>query len=309
MSLALTASCAEPAPSKSPAPPAASGAATPSAVPSTSPSPTPIPAPSAEPKATAPPASLREHLLFSAASDDPRPLVVVLHGYGVSAEIVAGILDAEAIAREHDLHVLLPNGTADSSGRRGWNATDACCDFDGRQVDDLRALRELIAEVVSRHAVDRDRIYVAGFSNGAFMAHRLACEMSDVLAAVVSMSGVGFDDPDRCAAEHPVALLQIHGDADRIVSYEGGQVLGRGDLPPHPSTEETAARWAKRNGCAGHREETFAFSGRDTSRRVYLDCQAPVERWRVKGGGHLIGSDATSVERMLAFLLEQRREQ
>jgi polyhydroxybutyrate depolymerase len=234
--------------------------------------------------------------------------VVVLHGYGVSAEIVAEILHADALADKHDIHIVLPNGTVDGSGRRGWNATDACCDFDGREVDDVEALREVIAQTLAQHAVDRDRIYVAGFSNGAFMAHRLACEMSDVLAAVVSMSGVGFRDPERCHATEPVALLQIHGDADHIVPYEGGQVLGKPDRPAHPGTDETAARWAERNGCDGHREEMIQFSGHETNRRVYLDCRAPVERWRVKGGRHLIGSDASSVERMLSFLLQQRRK-
>lgn len=296
------------APEPKPASPTPEPHPHPSAVASSRLAPEPSPAPSAI--ATAAPSAerpVRDHLSFPASSTEPRPLVVVLHGYGTSASIVAKILDAEAIAEAHDVHVLLPNGTEDENGRLAWNATDACCDFDGKKADDVGAVADLIAHTAARHSVDPDRIYVAGFSNGAFMAHRLACDLGDRLAAVVAMSGVGFLDETRCLAESPVALLQIHGDADRIVPYEGGHVLGRDHLPAHPGSDETAARWAQRNECTGHRDEAIEFSGRATRRRVYLGCRAAVERWKVEGGGHVIGTDRASVDRALAFLLSQRR--
>lgn len=298
--------CAGPDPQPArPSPEAArSATAAPVAVPAPPSAPLATTTPTASPEVDRP---LRDHLSFPAPSDEPRPLIVVLHGYGTSAAIVAQILGAETLAQTHDVHVLLPNGTEDGNGRLAWNATDACCDFDGRGVDDVAAIADLIEDTVARRPVDRDRIYVAGFSNGAFMAHRLACDLSERLAAVVAMSGVGFLDDDRCGAQAPVALLQIHGDADPIVPYEGGHVLGRADLPAHPGSDETAARWADRNACSGHRDERIEFSGRPTSRRLYLGCRAPVERWKVEGGRHVIGTDRASVDRALAFLLSQRR--
>lgn len=278
-----------------------------SSIPSIDPTPSARPPSIVAPDETPAERPLREHVVFPASSDEPRPLVVVLHGYGTSSSIVAKILGAEAIAKAHDVHILLPNGTEDDDGRLAWNATDACCAFDGRQVDDVAAVADLIAHTADRQPVDRDRIYVAGFSNGAFMAHRLACDLSEQLAAVVAMSGVGFADATRCRPNAPVALLQIHGDADRIVAYEGGHVLGRDQLPAHPGSDETAARWAERNGCSSHRDGSIEFSGRPTSRRVYAGCRAPVERWRVEGGGHVIGTGRASVDRVLTFLLAQRR--
>jgi pimeloyl-ACP methyl ester carboxylesterase len=80
-------------------------------------------------------------------------------------------------------------GQQDRRGHRFWSATDACCNLDGLAVDDVAYLRAVIRDVSARHAVDPRRVFIVGHSNGGFMAHRMACEASDLVAAVVSLAG------------------------------------------------------------------------------------------------------------------------
>ena len=84
----------------------------------------------------------------------------------------------------------------------------------------------MVEEVAAEHAVDRRRVYVVGFSNGGFMSYRLACDHADRIAAIVSISGATYADPDRCAPSEPVAVLEVHGTDDRTIPYDGGMWFG-----------------------------------------------------------------------------------
>ncbi len=130
-----------------------------------------------------------------------------------------------------------PDGTPDRADRRFWSATDACCDFGGANVDDVAYLTAVIDDVAARYAIDPKRVWVAGISNGGFMAHRLACERADKIAAIVSFAGATWADPARCAPTAPVSVLEVHGAADPVVRYEGGASLpgGRERPPTLPS--------------------------------------------------------------------------
>jgi polyhydroxybutyrate depolymerase len=262
-----------------------------------------VPAVASAPATTSEP--IRDHRLFAPGVAGPTPLLVVLHGYGTSADRVARGLRLAEVAVRHRVTIVAPNATADRSGRQAWNATDACCDFDGRGVDDVAALRQLIAHMRATRAIDPQRIYLAGFSNGSFMTQRLACELDDV-AAIASLSGAGLLDPKQCRRRRPLAMLHVHGDADTIVRYQGGQVLSKKHLPAHPGADATAEAWGARNGCSGFDRAQDRFAGLPNHRRIYRGCAQPVERWRVEGGGHVIGTDRESVDRIVSFLLAQR---
>ncbi len=238
----------------------------------------------------------------------PLPLGLFLHGLGASGDRLRRLVGLRAIVDAHQILAVAPDGTRDSQGRRFWHATDACCDFDRTGVSDVDYLDAVLADVMRRRPVDRRRVFAVGYSNGAFMAHRLACERSERLAAIVAFSGVGWLDPGRCRPTAPVAVLQVHGDADPIVALDGGHLLGRPDLPRHPSAPETTAGWARALGCASTKAAAVApgpaISGKPTSRLVYPGCpRGAVELWTVQGGGHVIGMDRRSLDEALRFVL------
>lgn len=48
-----------------------------------------------------------------------------------------------------------------------------------------------------------------------------------------------------CAPSSPVSVLQIHGTADEVIPYAGGNTFG----PPVPRAIATAQAWATYDGC------------------------------------------------------------
>jgi polyhydroxybutyrate depolymerase len=226
----------------------------------------------------------------------PAPLLLSLHGFGDTGEnLGADRWPLAAVARAHGAFVAHPNGTLSSSQERYWNATDACCSFEGAAVDDVAYLTAVIDDVSRRYAIDPKRIWASGISNGGFMSHRLACDRSSRIAAIVSLAGATWLDASKCAQDAPVSVLEIHGADDPLVKYEGGTSRGgRGAV--YPSVDATVAESAAKNACSGAlvpRGTAQGFDGQDLTRTteigVWSGCPAgiDVERWKMNGARHV----------------------
>ncbi len=81
------------------------------------------------------------------------------------------------------------------------------------------------------------------------MTHRMACDRSGRIAAIVSLAGATHNTASRCAPTEPVAVLQVHGTADANIQYKGGTYAGSA----HPSAITSVARWATFNRCNAER--------------------------------------------------------
>jgi polyhydroxybutyrate depolymerase len=227
----------------------------------------------------------------SYAAGTPAPLIVLLHGYGASGAQQLTYFGFEQLAADRGVLVALPDGTVDRDGRRFWNATDACCDLYGSGVDDVRYLTAVLDDVQRRYTVDAARVYVVGHSNGAFMAHRMACDVADRVRGVAALAGDVWKDAARCRPAAPVAVLQIHGERDLVIPYSGGRILGGGEIP---SAAESVATWAALNGCAGALSATgeqldlvTSLPGTET-RAARFDCSAGAAAlWTIEDGGHI----------------------
>jgi polyhydroxybutyrate depolymerase len=223
-----------------------------------------------------------------------RPLLVFLHGLGGSGKEALADPGLRRLATAGRMVLVAPDGTMDRAGRRFWNAGGACCNFDRRAVDDVTRLDKLIEEWRRRPDIDPDRVYVVGFSNGGFMAHRLACWMDERLAAIVSIAGAGRHKEEACGVGSSIAVLEVHGDADAIVRYGGGRVFDSRELDPHPSAPDTIRDWAERLGCAATpppKPKTIDLDSRlpgaETTVLAYPGCaRGAAELWTVHGGGH-----------------------
>src|SRR6187551_2001146 len=95
------------------------------------------------------------HVPSGYSAGRPAPLLIMLHGWGSSGAQHENYLELAPAADERGVLYAYPNGTRDSRGDRFWNATDACCDFDRRGVDDVRYLTNLVNEIASIANVDR----------------------------------------------------------------------------------------------------------------------------------------------------------
>jgi polyhydroxybutyrate depolymerase len=237
-------------------------------------------------------------------SSNPNPLVIMLHGYAQTSGFQEDYFHFGAVADEQTFLYAYPDGTLDPANNRFWNADDACCNFFASAVDDVAYVNALIDDVSTKYNVDPKRIFVGGHSNGAFMSHRLACDLSDRIAAIASVAGAVWNDASKCNPSSPVSVLDVHGDADTVVNYTGGAVpanlIAAGDppeiQPPYPSEAETTSTWAAKNGCTGNLTPNgltldleTALPGSETTESAYSGCPSGigVELWTIRGGSHV----------------------
>lgn len=217
----------------------------------------------------------------------PVPLVLVLHGGGGHAENAQRMSEMNTVADREGFIAVYPNGTGRLNYRLlTWNAADNCCGYaHEHEVDDVEFIRALIEQLQADYAIDPNRIYVTGLSNGGMMSYKLACELSDVIAAIAPVAGaMNLAD---CAPTSPVSVIIFHGTSDRQVLYEGGATLegidrGRVDQPVSSAVDF----WTSHNGCAAeptHTEEGSILSD------VYTNCatDAEVTLVTIEGGGHM----------------------
>jgi polyhydroxybutyrate depolymerase len=247
----------------------------------------------------------------------PLPLVVFLHGFtgnGVFDDKTIVKLRAQVDAKK--FIYAQPNGTPNKRGQRYWNATDGCCAPADSHVDDVAFLRAVIADAQTQHPVDPARVFLVGFSNGGFMALRMACDASDVVTAVVNIAGSTWIDPARCGPGRPVSILHLHGTADATIRFEGSSAPARSPSPVgrYVGAKETNARFAARNGCATTLESLPALDvekrdGVETSRERYTGCPAggAVELWTMDGVGHVPRLQPDAPARLVDWLGEHPR--
>ncbi|OUU25732.1 MAG: hypothetical protein CBC13_01625 [Planctomycetia bacterium TMED53] len=224
----------------------------------------------------------------------PAPLLMLLHGRAWDGDSMEGLFELTTEANNRGYIYCYPDGLATFTGVRYWNATDACCcqgfPFTSCE-DDVSYLTDLIAVLQNTYSIDPERIHLIGHSNGGFMSHRIACERSELITSIISVSGMTWSNSANCTPAVPVPVLQVHGTLDPIIFYGGG-ILGAG---VYPSAQETCEAWASLNGCSTNaislpNLDLTSASGSETEvLRWENGCNAPgtVELWSLGGTGHL----------------------
>jgi polyhydroxybutyrate depolymerase len=197
----------------------------------------------------------------------PVPLVISLHGAGGWPAQQAELTRWNRLADEEGFIVVYPAAT----GVRVWNDEPG-----GR---DVRFIADLLDALASRYAIDPERIYVDGLSNGGGMAFALSCGLADRIAAVGVVAGAQTLAWDECGERRPMPAILFHGTADPIVPYRGGPSWMA--PAPFPDVASWAARWAARNGCDATPRETAVAA--DVTRLEYCP---DVLLYRIEGGGH-----------------------
>jgi len=270
----------------------------------------PGPAPRPAPGLAARPYEL---VVPDATDGGPLPLVVLLHGYGSSGRGHEGYFGLSRVTRARGVLLAVVDGTRDPTGKQFWNATDACCNFYGSAVDDVAYLGAVLDDIERENRVDPTRIYLLGHSNGAFMAHRFACDEGARVAAIVALAGVPPIDAAACASKG-VSVLQVHGDADGVIAYRGGKSFGNGK--PYPSADDAVREWARRDGCGATRAAAGpaldldrAVAGAETTRERFEGCPAgvDVELWTMHGSGHVPSFGPRWADAAVDFLLRHHR--
>ena len=210
------------------------------------------------------------------------PLILNFHGFGSSASQQMFYGDFRDIADTEGFLLVHPEGTT-FIGNQFWNV-----EFPGisSTIDDVGFTEALIDELATLYTIDLDRVYATGMSNGGFMSFLLACQLSEKIAAVASVTGSMTQDTfDDCNAQLPTPVLQIHGTEDDVVLYNENNL----SLP----IPDVISYWVDHNNCETIPTTTMlpdvdVSDGSTIEYSVYEDGDNGIttEHMKVIGGGH-----------------------
>jgi polyhydroxybutyrate depolymerase len=152
------------------------------------------------------------------ALPEKAPVIVFLAGIAAATESGASVVAGE-IKRDD----LVPYATSDQAEvvypeplYGSWNATGCCAAAAAKNVNDLAFLAALVAKVDPGHARQVD---VVGYSNGARLAYRVACDNPGLFDGYAMVKG---EPTPGCDMRKPVSILEIASVDDPEVPYQPG---------------------------------------------------------------------------------------
>lgn len=189
----------------------------------------------------------------------PVPVVMVLHGWTGSAEAAEQYTRMADKADKEGFVAVFPDGLG-NKGWQGWNAGFINLTGINPGPDDVAFLTSVLDQVEKEIVVDRDREFVVGHSNGAFMANLLGSKLSGRLAAIASMAGtVGLSaEKEIPAPAAPISVMLLHGKMDRMVGYD---ISAQATLRPIGAVD-SAKFWAKADGASPTPTTTKSADGK-----------------------------------------------
>ena len=149
-----------------------------------------------------------------------RPLLISCHGMNQDANYQKGMLAIESVADTAKFLTVFPEGI------------DKSWDIGGDR--DLKFMEALIDEMVAKYEIDRNRVYISGFSMGGMFTYHAATRMADKFAAFAPISGYPMGG-GTYTSSRPVPIIHTHGTSDDVVGFSGVSGILSG--------------WVKRNGC------------------------------------------------------------
>lgn len=241
------------------------------------------------------PEEKRTFLLFTPPGNDakrPLPLLLVFHGGTSTGKWIRDYTQFSTLAMRERFLVAYPDAYSPTGNPLDANWNDGRSSTAGKGHD-IQFVGKMIDYIGSIRSVDTTRVYATGFSNGGILTQRLACEMSDRIAAFAPVAGsMAAELKPTCSPKNPVSILHIHGTADPFVPYKGGPVnsLVKGDVAP---VEVVVSHWAKISGCSAmpkvdQWKDRAPFDKTTVTALSYVGCKDNVQvvHDRINGGGH-----------------------
>lgn len=228
----------------------------------------------------------REYIIHIPSSYDGTaevPLLFCFHGYTSSAGTIMSYAGFNAKSDENNFIVVYPQGEL-LDGVTHWNVGGWT---QSSTFDDVDFTDKLMDTIMTDYTIDASRVYSTGMSNGGYMSFLLACQLSDRIAAIASITGSMTPETyNACNPSHPTPVLQIHGTSDGTVPYNGNSSWTK-------SINDVLSYWTSNNNCTLDPKvsDIDDINQSDNSTVEYFkynlcdDC-ANVEHYKVTGGDH-----------------------
>jgi len=227
----------------------------------------------------------RDYILYVPANytgNTNVPLVLNFHGYTSNANEQMWYGDFRTIADTSGFIIVHPQGTL-LNGVTHWNVGGWTL---GSTVDDVGFAEALIDSISSEYNIDPTKVYSTGMSNGGYMSFLLACQLSEKIAAIASVTGSMTPETfNNSNPQHPIPILQIHGTSDEVVPYNGASWT--------KPIDDVIEYWVNYNNCNPTANTTNLpninlTDGSTVEHIIYTngDNGVTVEHFKVTGGGH-----------------------
>ncbi|HZS75418.1 MAG TPA: PHB depolymerase family esterase [Ktedonobacteraceae bacterium] len=206
----------------------------------------------------------------------PQPVVINYHGYDNTAQNAAQHTRMGNEADKAGFIVVFPQAV---DSPPSWNAGIGTHGPTG-DADDVQFTNDLIGYLEHNYCVDTHRIYVTGYSEGGGMAYRIACALSNQIAAFATVEGAFYHVPGGCNPSRAVPFLEIHGQADQLAPYNGNPYMGMA------SVQTILNLWLGIDQCQN--SSTVIFQKADVTGYEWSHCASGtvVEHYRISDGGH-----------------------
>jgi poly(hydroxyalkanoate) depolymerase family esterase len=201
-----------------------------------------------------------------------RPLIISMHGSNQSADYQKDHSMMEEVADTAKFVVVYPNGI-----NKSW-------DLSGTQ--DIDFILTIIDTMYNRYQIDKNRVYLSGFSMGGMMTYFAATKIADKIAAFAPISGYLMGGPNTNSSR-PVPIIHTHGTADDVCVYS--------------SVQSHINAWVSRNGCVATSQVTQPYPPERPNSAGKLDYYAAgtggveVALVSITGKGHWYSDDAVNV--------------
>ncbi len=155
------------------------------------------------------------------------PVFILLHGRFGNGAGTASHTQINVLAEEEGFIGIYPDGLTNAASGvtrdTGWNYIRDVPYYPNAHIhDDTEFIQTIIDDLSQDLNIDRNRIYVAGLSNGGFMVQRLACDAPEYFAGFASVAGAGFGGMHTvCDGDESVNMLVMHGTLDNNIQWSG----------------------------------------------------------------------------------------
>lgn len=228
--------------------------------------------------------STRKTLTYVPKNVEKSPAFVIsLHGMNQDPEFQQKQTQWNALADTEGFIVTYPLGN-----NRMWDTSG---------TGDVKFVEAVMKDMELKHNVDRNRIYLSGFSMGSWLGYHCLETLGDKIAAFGPVSGVDIGKQPR--ANRKVPIMHIHGTGDDVFKYTGDPSHMAGG---YPSIEEYVKKWAAYEGCDASNPQVIRPypAGRKTAndtRTIYNNVNDDVEvnLISIDGKGHWHSNEPNGV--------------
>jgi polyhydroxybutyrate depolymerase len=223
------------------------------------------------------------------------PLVVVVHGAFDTAKGIEKASGFSILADRENFIVMYPNGIGIFGLLQHWNAGHCCGKAAQDRIDDVAYVAASIKDISDRLSIDRDRVYMVGFSNGGMLTHRFCAEKGGLLAGAAVLAGaigsrLGKDPPQWTMPDQslPIPLLIMHGLRDAHVPFKGGSLKPSDPMRYYDSVDDAIVYWARQNGCEASIAESKPVNASVTLQQ-WENCESnqPIWLYTIKDWAHV----------------------